>query len=66
MLLTDIKFFGAEVVESSGYLFVYTFLSAAFFVALLIVIQKVLPLNHKDVGMRCNEVPKFPMHGLQT
>ena len=24
---------------------------------LLVVIQKVLPLNHKDVGMRCNEGP---------
>ena len=38
-------------------LFVYTFLNAAFFVALLVVIQKVLPLNHKDVGMRDNEDP---------
>ena len=36
-------------------LFVYTFLSAAFFVALSGTIQKVLLLNHKDVGMHCNE-----------
>ena len=32
-----------------------TFLGAAFFVALLVVIQKVLPLNHKDAGMHFNE-----------
>ena len=36
-------------------LFVYTFLSAAFFIALLVIIQKVLPLDHKGVGERCNE-----------
>ena len=28
-----------------------------FLIALLVVIEKVLPLNHKDVGMRCNEGP---------
>ena len=56
MLSTDTKFLGAEVVDRSG-LFVYTFLSAAFFDAFLVVIQKVLPLNHKDVRMRCNEGP---------
>ena len=33
------------------------FLSVAFFVARLVVIQKILPSNHKDVGMRCNEGP---------
>ena len=32
-----------------------TFLRATFFVTPLVVIQKVLPLNHKDVGMHCNE-----------
>ena len=57
ILLTDIRFPAAEVVECPSYLFVYTFLSAAFFVALSVVIQKVSPLNQKDVGMRCNEGP---------
>ena len=57
MLLTDTRVFGAEVVERSGYRFVYTFRSAAFFVALLVVIQKVLPLDQKDAGIRCNEGP---------
>ena len=37
--------------------FAYAFLIAAFFIALLVVIQKVLPLNHKDIGMRCNGAP---------
>ena len=55
MLSTDTRFFGGKVVERSGIL--YTFLCAAFFVALLVVIQKVLTLNHKDVGMRCNRGP---------
>ena len=38
-------------------LLVYTFFSAAVFAARLAVIQKCLPLSHKDVGMRCNEGP---------
>ena len=58
MLLTDIKFFGAEVVESSGYLFVYTFLSAAFFVALLVVIHMMTSSNgsiFRVTGHLCGE-----------
>ena len=46
MLSIDIRLFGAEFVK---------ILSVVFFVALLVVIQKVLQLNHKDDSMRCNE-----------
>ena len=57
MLSTDSRFFGSEVVEPSGYLHSLFSVSTAFFVALLVVIQKVLPLNHKDVGICCNKRP---------
>ena len=55
-LSTDIKFFGVEVVEQ---VICIHFVSTAFFVALLVVIHKVLPLNDKDVGMCCNEGPNI-------
>ena len=56
MLSTDTRFFGAKFVERSGYL--YTPFSVLYFSLLFwVVLQKVLPLSHKDVAMRCNEGP---------
>ena len=55
MLSTDTRFLGAEW---NVQVICIHFLSIACSPALLVVIQKVLTLNHKDVGMRGNEGPK--------
>ena len=61
MLSDDTRFFGADVVEHSDYL--YTLFSVLHFSlcfwVFLVVIQKVLPLKHKAVGTRFKEGPNL-------
>ena len=58
MLSTDrpTKFFGPEIVERSVYLYVH-FSQCGLFRCSFACHSKGLPLNHKDVGMSCNEDP---------
>ena len=66
MLSTDTRLFAVE----SGTDYFFTFISPAIFMAHLVVIHKVLSLNHNDAGKRCIRLavsaPTFRAHVLRA